>query len=167
MTHFKRSLLIILILISCVGCDQITKSTARKYLSRSQTISYCHDTFRLHYIENYGGFFGIGSTLPMAPRFWVLTLLTGGIVAGLLVFILVNQSLRPAFVSGFSLIIGGGIGNLIDRTMNHGAVIDFMNIGVNGLRTGIFNIADVAIMAGAGMVMVFAARNRGQLEKTV
>lgn len=59
-------------------------------------------------------------------------------------------------IIGLSHIIGGGIGNLIDRIFNSGAVIDFMNIGINDLRTGIFNIADVAITAGIVM-LIFAS----------
>ncbi len=50
-------------------------------------------------------------------------------------------------------IIGGGVGNLIDRMSNNGAVIDSMNIGVGNLRTEIFNLADIAIMIGVGMLI--------------
>ncbi|MHB9099271.1 MAG: signal peptidase II, partial [Syntrophales bacterium] len=59
-----------------------------------------------------------------------------------------------------------GIGNLIDRILNDGAVIDFMNIEVGGLRTGIFNIADVVIMLGAGMLVFIVLRNRGLVENS-
>lgn len=83
------------------------------------------------------------------------------------VFVLVRRSLRPAFIAGFSLIVGGGIGNLIDWTFNNGAVIDFMNFGVGNLRTGIFNIADVAIMLGEGMLIFFALRNKRLSETTL
>ena len=166
MTYFKRLLLIAVILISCVGCDQISKVAAKNYLSSSPPISYFNDIFRLQYTENPGGFLSIGSALPAAPRFWVLTVLTGITVTGMFVFILIHRRLRPAFVVGFSLIIGGGIGNLIDRTVNSGAVIDFLNIGVGSLRTGIFNIADVAIMVGEGMLIFFVFGNRGLSEKT-
>jgi signal peptidase II len=45
--------------------------------------------------------------------------------------------------------VGGGIGNLIDRALHQGAVVDFMNVGLGNLRTGIFNVADVALTGGA------------------
>jgi signal peptidase II len=55
-----------------------------------------------------------------------------------------------------SLLAGGGIGNLIDRIANDGAVTDFVRIGIGPLRTGIFNLADVAIVVG---VLVLALWN--------
>lgn len=76
----------------------------------------------------------------------------------MLVFILVKRSLRPSFVIAISFIIGGGVGNLIDRMFNNGAVIDFMNIGVGSLRTGIFNVADVAIVTGMGLLIFIGLR---------
>ena len=51
------------------------------------------------------------------------------------------------------LIIGGGLSNLIDRLVNNGAVIDFLNLGIGSLRTGIFNVADMAIMLGAVLML--------------
>ena len=55
---------------------------------------------------------------------------------------------------GFALILAGGVGNLIDRVLNDGRVVDFMNVGIGRLRTGVFNVADMALMAGVGLVLV-------------
>ena len=41
---------------------------------------------------------------------------------------------------------------MIDRVINRGAVIDFMNIGIDPIRTGIFNVADVLIVAGISII---------------
>ena len=57
---------------------------------------------------------------------------------------------------GFTLMCGGGIGN----------VIDFLNIGIGPLRTGIFNVADVAIMTGAILVLVSAIARKRILSRT-
>ena len=46
-------------------------------------------------------------------------------------------------------ILAGGIGNLIDRILNNGLVTDFINVGIGPLRTGIFNVADIAFTCGA------------------
>ena len=165
MTYFQRVLLIAVILLTCVGCDQATKAAAKTYLTSSQSISFSGDFFRLQYIKNTGAFLSLGSTLPATPRFWLLTIATGIIVTGIFVFILISRKLQSAFVIGFSLIIGGGFGNLIDRIFNNGAVIDFMNIGVGSLRTGIFNVADVAIMLGEGILVYLVSRNKGFIEK--
>jgi signal peptidase II len=53
------------------------------------------------------------------------------------------------------LLLAGGIGNLIDRLFHGGLVIDFLNVGIGPLRTGIFNVADVAIMAGFGILILY------------
>ena len=167
MTYFQRLPLIAVIVLSTVGCDQVTKVAAKNYLAPAQSVSFLGDIFRLHYTQNTGAFLSLGAKLPVELRFWLLTVATGIMVTGILVFILSRRSLRPVVVIGSSLIIGGGLGNLIDRTFHNGAVIDFMNIGIGSLRTGIFNIADVAIMAGEGLLIFFAFWNRGPSEKTL
>jgi len=54
----------------------------------------------------------------------------------------------------FAFIAGGGISNIYDRMFNNGHVIDFMNAGIGPVRTGIFNVADMAITGGI-IVMLF------------
>jgi len=160
--YFKRIILIVAILFSCIGCDQMTKTIAKDHLPQARPISYLGDTFRLQYMENKGAFLGFGSTLPAEVRFWVLFILTGIAVTGMLVFVLLRHDLHRSLVVGLSLVIGGGVGNLIDRAFRNGAVVDFMNIGVGSLRTGIFNVADVAIMLGMMLIVVGAQRRTRQ-----
>ena len=160
MTRFGRAVFITIILLTCVGCDQISKTAARNHLASSQPVSYLGGIFQLQFVENAGGFLGFGSTLPSGPRFWLFTLLMGVALAGIVVVILIHGSLGPGDVIGLSLIVAGGAGNLMDRMLNHGAVIDFMNIGIGSLRTGIFNIADVAIMVGAGALVFLRSQRR-------
>ena len=50
--------------------------------------------------------------------------------------------------------LAGGIGNLIDRVFHGGLVIDFLNMGIGPVRTGIFNVADMAIMAGFALLIL-------------
>ena len=71
-----------------------------------------------------------------------------------------NQELNLLAVASSALIIGGGLGNLIDRILNQGAVIDFMNMGIGPIRTGVFNVADLAILAGIFIFVVFYAKKR-------
>jgi signal peptidase II len=52
-----------------------------------------------------------------------------------------------------TLIFSGGISNFYDRASNNGAVIDFLNVGIGSLRTGIFNVADMAIMLGVFLLL--------------
>jgi signal peptidase II len=160
MTRFRRVVFVTIILLTCVGCDQITKTAARNHLASSQPMSYLSGIFRLQFVENVGGFLGFGSALPSGPRFWAFTLLIGIALAGVVVVILVHGSLNRSDVIGLSLVVAGGASNLMDRMFNHGAIIDFMNIGIGSLRTGIFNIADVAIMVGAGVLVFLRSQRR-------
>ena len=63
-------------------------------------------------------------------------------------------------LSGVALLVAGGASNLMDRFV-HGAVIDFMNVGIGSVRTGIFNVADMAIMLGAAILVLESYRSSG------
>lgn len=154
MNLVKRTLLIAPVLFSCVGCDQVTKNIARQSLANSEPIAFLNNIFRLQYAENPGAFLSLGAGSPENIRFWVFTFFTGVFLAGMLVYLLVSPNNSKVKMISFSLVVGGGIGNLIDRIFNDGRVIDFMNIGIGSLRTGVFNVADIAI--SFGVVWLFA-----------
>ena len=148
MDRFIRIIVVTITLLTCVGCDQATKAVAKGYLPRNEVLSFAHDTFRLQYAENKGAFLSIGDSLPEKARGLLFTIGLGAIVLGILGYLLFVPALPHATTVALSLIAGGGFSNLIDRMAYGGYVIDFLNIGLGGLRTGIFNIADVAIMVG-------------------
>lgn len=68
-------------------------------------------------------------------------------------FLLVKKKMPFWHFLAFTLLLAGGLGNLIDRFFR-GVVIDFMNLGFGSLRTGIFNVADMAIMAGLFLMII-------------
>jgi signal peptidase II len=74
----------------------------------------------------------------------------------MLQFVLFSREMDRFSVVAAALIIGGGFSNLLDRLYNDGLVVDFMNAGIGPVRTGIFNLADVAIMAGSGMLVTWS-----------
>jgi len=152
----KRLILIFIVLISCVGCDQATKSIAVSHLSEMKILSYLGDTLRLQLTYNRWAFLSFGHSLPDVLRHSIFTVGICFILLGALVFALLSKSGTFSVVLAFSLFVAGGTGNLIDRIMHDGYVVDFLNIGIGPLRTGIFNIADVAIMGGA-IVLFFSA----------
>lgn len=160
-SSMKRIMILLVLLFVCVGCDQSTKYTAKHYLQGRATLSYLGDVFRLSYTENSGAFLSMGADLPDNIRRAVFVVLTSVFLFGFLIFVIRNHALNAPQTSACALIIGGGLGNLIDRVVNQGAVIDFMNIGIGPIRTGIFNVADVAITAGALMFMVFYMKTSG------
>lgn len=150
----KKYTTLSLVLVACIICDQSTKYTAKHYLEGQGVYSFIGDTFRLVYSENTGAFLGLGSSLPEHVR----TLIFSGLVAifllAFLAYIIKSSSVSKTDVIASGLIIGGGFSNLIDRLVNNGAVMDFLNLGIGSLRTGIFNVADMAIMLGALLLLL-------------
>ncbi|ABQ25728.1 signal peptidase II [Geotalea uraniireducens] len=163
MNPVKRTLLIAPVLLSCVGCDQVTKNIARHGLANSEPIAFLNNIFRLQYAENPGAFLSLGAGSPENIRFWVFTFFTGIFLACMLVYLLVSPNNSKVKMISLSLVVGGGIGNLIDRIFNDGCVIDFMNIGIGSLRTGVFNVADIAI--SFGVVWLFAISFKASKKK--
>lgn len=155
MSRNSRIVLIVTIILVSITLDQITKIIATATLKSSPPIIYFDDIFRFQYAENTGAMLGFGSDLPDGLRFWLLTVLVGALLVVLLIFLLYSQKLTKAQTIALALISGGGVSNFIDRVINDGRVVDFMNMGIGFLRTGIFNVADVLIMIGLGMIIVF------------
>jgi len=151
-TRGRRAAVVAAIVVGCVALDHATKWLAIQFLMVKPPIIYLGDLFRLQYATNTGAFLSLGSQLPEGVREYVLTGLNSIILLVVGALLLARQSIRPPVVLGLALILSGGIGNLIDRIFRGGVVVDFMNMGIPWgpfqVRTGIFNIADVAIMAG-------------------
>jgi signal peptidase II len=96
----------------------------------------------------------IGANLPIQWRVVLFVIFVGVVLTAVAVYIIKADDLSSAQLVGLLLFAAGGMGNLIDRLINHGAGIDFMNIGIGSVRTGIFNFADIFIMAGASIFIV-------------
>ncbi len=159
MNKVGRIVLILLVAGIIAWIDQVSKSIARQQLANSPPIILINDIIRVYYSENSGAMLGLGANLPPNLRFWLLSVVAGLMLIGMLVFAWRSESLDIMGVLGTGLLVGGGVSNLIDRIIS-GRVIDFMNIGIGNLRTGIFNVADVAIMIGAGLIIVWSLRQR-------
>lgn len=154
----KRAALLCLLLAATAGCDRVTKHYAVTTLAGHPGQSYLGNTIRLDYYENAGGFLSAGAALPPATRMVVFQLANGAFLLGTLVLAVRYQWSRLAG-AGLTLFVAGGLSNLIDRVAI-GSVIDFMNVGIGSFRTGIFNVADVAIMAGVAMLLADRYRAR-------
>ncbi|MCG7564211.1 MULTISPECIES: signal peptidase II [Pseudoalteromonas] len=140
--------------------DQLSKWFASDYLNGWQMASYWHDLVRLGYRENSGVFLSLGSELPAPLRSVLFIGVIGLLLVAILLYTLKSEDLNRNQITGLSLVLSGGVSNLIDRVLNNGAVIDFLNLGIGELRTGVFNIADVAIMCGAVMLILCTTHNQ-------
>ena len=144
-TH--RLFVLIFTALATIGCDQVAKQAASHVLSSAPDRSYLADTVRLSYAENTGGFLSLGAGLPPAVRTAVFTVATGVALLALAMVAFRRRSDTWA-ATGLVLLFSGGVSNWLDR-IARGSVVDFLNVGIGPIRTGIFNLADVAIMCGA------------------
>ena len=159
-TKRARLLLGLLILGAGVGADQAAKRLAVEHLRGTPPISFLADTVRLQYAENTGAFLGLGKTLSARQRFWAFTVATAALLAGLGVFLVLHWDTHHLSFVALALVLAGGVGNLLDRLLHDGRVIDFLNLGIGPLRTGIFNVADVGITAGVVLLWIGSLRTR-------
>lgn len=151
---WNRIFLVLAIITVSIGTDQLTKQLARRQFMGQPSRSYLGDTFRLLYVENEGAFLSLGSGLSEGLRYWALTILPVLILLALLLYTLFSKSMNRWQVIAYSFILGGGISNIYDRLL-FGRVVDFMNMGIGNLRTGIFNVADMSIMLGLFMMLPY------------
>lgn len=154
----QRFLLISIVLVCCVGCDQAVKSLAQSRLSYAEVWSLLGDTVRLQLTHNQGAFLSLGASLPEVWRQVLFGVGVGVMLIALFLYAIFSRKLSAVGAFAISLYIAGGASNLADRILYDGHVLDFINLGIGPLRTGIFNVADVFIMAGAVVLAVHEIR---------
>lgn len=160
----KKVLIMLVSLIALVGCDRITKVLAIDNLKGNAPLSYFSGLFQLIYHENSGAMLSLGSNLSEELRFYIFIVAVGlALFAGIVYVIF--KPLDKIDLTLALLMIGGGLGNLYDRVFNDGFVVDFMILRVGAIQTGVFNVADMAIMAGA-LGMLFFSTQWGSHLKT-
>jgi len=154
----RRAALVLIVLASCVGCDQTAKSLAQSHLSYAEVWSLLGDTVRLQLTHNHGAFLSFGAALPETWRHALFGLGVGALLVAMFLYSLLSRRLSVVGTVAIALYVAGGVSNLVDRIVYGGYVVDFINVGIGPLRTGIFNIADVFIMAGAVVLAVHEVR---------
>jgi len=158
MTIIKRISYLALHVFICVGCDQATKSAAQQYLLGQEPVAFLSGLLHFKYAENPGAFLSLGATLAPETRAQIFIIAVSLLLTCLLAYIvynIVNNVVdEPSLLTiALTFYLAGGLGNLIDRFMNDGHVIDFMIMRVGRLQTGIFNVADMLIMLGVGLLL--------------
>ena len=154
----KKIAILILVLLN-IGCDQISKKMVRNNIEPHEYVQLIKDNFILTNVENKGAMLGFGESLPPMLKIIFLQALPVIVLIILLVNILRKNHLNKWLVIAFSFVIGGGIGNLIDR-IAHGKVTDFFLIKLGFFKTGIFNMADVSVTLGVIFIFILSIRNK-------
>ena len=157
-----KIILILAMAAGVVATDLVTKTIVERMFSGEPTVHLLGDTLRVGFVLNTGVFLSLGHALSPTTRFWAFVVGVACVLTLLLVLTLRDARFRAPEVAAVAAIVGGGIGNLVDR-VQIGAVRDFLNVGVGPLRTGIFNVADMAITFGgiALILLPLLRRRRG------
>jgi signal peptidase II len=155
----RRSTLMLaaLALVATIGCDRASKSLARSVLRGGPALTWLGGSVRAQFVENQGAFLGLGSGLDKGARFWLFGVGAGALLLGCLA-VAARQARHADEAVAAALLVGGGSSNLVDRLWYDGAVTDFLVLGLGPARTGVFNLADVAILAGAGLWLASIVR---------
>ena len=150
----KRNLLITTIVFLIIALDQISKIWVRNNFESYIENSIIGDIFTLIKVENTGAFLGMGSELSETLRILLLIVLPIIVLISITIYTYIDKTLDKISIIGFSLIIGGGIGNIFDRIV-YGSVTDFLYLDFGGIfKTGIFNIADLSVTTGMILILI-------------
>ena len=141
-----------LIAFTVLLLDRLTKRLVAKDISLHDSITVVKRIFYITHVENRGAAFGLFNDSPSEWKIGLLVLFS--IVALVIVSALLWRSSHAMTASavGLSLILGGALGNLWDRLLN-GRVVDFLLVYIGSYQWPAFNVADSAIVIGAGLLV--------------
>jgi signal peptidase II len=156
----RNYLLFILTVLVVVVPDQITKVYIDTHMTLHESIPVIHGFFNITYVRNPGAAFGF--LADASPIIRSVFLIGVSILAvGLIVYYIAKMKTEDMLlVYGMSLIMGGAVGNLIDR-IRLGEVIDFLDVYISTYHWPAFNVADSAVSVGA--VILFYKLVKGQV----
>ena len=130
-----------------VGVDQLIKYIVDTTMSVGDSIAVWNGVFHWTYIHNTGAAFGI-----FENQRWLLVGLTSVVILLLIIVLLLKKIRSPFLIWSLSLIIAGGIGNLIDRIFRH-YVIDYIEVRL--INFAVFNFADCCVVVGTILVVCY------------
>lgn len=151
--------MILVLSAAIVIFDQITKIWAINTLKGGKTITIIPNFFRFVYVENFGAAFGI-----LQHKRWIFILISVIVILAILLLLLRNYNRLNLFVKiSLAMLLGGAIGNFIDR-VRLGYVVDFLSFRLfNAYEFPVFNIADTFIVIGTFLVFILVLMNKYEL----
>ena len=148
-------------LVAIVALDQLTKIIVDRSMPLHQSIAIIDGLFNLTYVRNAGAAFGLfaGSAEIFRRPFLILV----SILASVFIIVMMKRlaEKETGLVTGLSFILGGAIGNLIDRVI-YGDVIDFLDVYWRNYHWPAFNIADSFITIGVGIMLYRLYKHEGE-----
>ena len=141
----------LLIAAVLVGIDRLTKWLVVTNMEPKESIQLItfgdREVLNLSYYTNDGAAFS-----KFAGQTTMLIVVTSIVLVVLIALLVFKKVKRTSYIMAFALIIGGGVGNLIDRIFNDGLVVDFIDFRL--IHFAIFNFADICAVVGAGLVLL-------------
>lgn len=154
-----KNIPIFLLILLNIGCDQISKKLVQKNVEKHDYIELFNDNFILTHVENKGAMLGFGESFSPTVKILLLQILPVLVLLILLFNILQKKNLNKLLIVAFSFVIGGGIGNLIDR-IAYGKVTDFFILKIGVFKTGIFNMADLSVTIGVLLIFFISIKHK-------
>jgi signal peptidase II len=148
-----RLLLIGVMLLCNFGCDQLSKRIVRKNVDAFEEIALVKGHLTLTKVENTGAFLSLGHALPQQLKTVLLAIIPLLALAIAIIYLFVNDRLTYLRAAGICFLVGGGLGNILDRLF-YGSVTDFLHFQYGRFQTGIFNLADVSIVMGLVLILM-------------
>jgi signal peptidase II len=143
----------LIILTIILVLDQAAKQYIRNHLYFGSNYKYLFNIVTIERVNNTGAFLSLGDTLNVPFKAIFLGFIPLLVMLVGLLFILLAKNIEKTNLFGFVLVLAGGIGNLIDRFI-YKSVTDFLFLKLGFLQTGVFNIADMAIMGGMITILI-------------
>ncbi len=140
-------LLLFAIILGVVGLDQLTKYLAVILLQGEPSFPLWKGVLHFTYVQNEGMAFGL-----LKDHRWVFMVISTVAILGLLIYLVGFRPKSMWLQVSLSMIVGGGIGNMIDRIFL-GYVIDFIDFTL--INFAVFNVADSFVCVGAGILCVW------------
>ena len=137
----------LLLSLGVIAIDQVTKWLCVAFLKGYQSVPLIPNFLHLTYVENRGAAFG-----SFTEHRWVFMVFSTVAIVGVSIYLLKFCENDRLLRAALALVIGGGIGNMIDRILL-GYVIDFIDFC--GIWSYVFNGADSAVCIGAGMLVLY------------
>ena len=163
----KRLILMVLLMVAIVVIDQWSKVAVSSTFRLGESVAVIDGFFNLTFVKNSGAAFGFGNAFDNWARYTLFLALP--VVACIwLTYLLVKTIAGPLIMSfAYTLILGGAIGNLIDR-FRLDYVVDFFDFYVGQSHFATFNVADASISIAAGLLIIdyFIQSRRGDDEQS-
>ena len=152
-------LLFFLVTAGVILLDQLSKILALQYLAPAGSYLLWENVLHLTYVENTGAAFGM-----LKDHRWVFLVISTVALGGMVAYMFWNKSRRPQETVSVALIVGGGIGNMIDR-LARGYVVDFVDVKCIPHWKYIFNVADIFVCVGCGLFILYILLFETKIQK--